>query len=63
MRHQVKRVSLLDLKVCLENGSITTDLHTKSTDCHQYFDCIFQHPDHIEKFHHLQSNVKKFQNL
>ena len=31
-----KRVSFLDLNVNLENGSVTTDLHTTSTDCHQY---------------------------
>ena len=29
-----KRVTFLDLNVSLENGSVTTDLHTKSTDCH-----------------------------
>ena len=27
-----KRVAFLDLNVSLENGSVTTDLHTKSTD-------------------------------
>ena len=30
-----KRVAFLDLNVSLENGSVTTDLHSKSTDCHQ----------------------------
>ena len=29
-----KRVGFLDLNVSLENGSITTDLHNKSTNCH-----------------------------
>ena len=32
----------------LENGSVTTDLHTESTDCHQYLHCSFSHPDHIK---------------
>ena len=31
-----KRVAFLDLNFSLENGSVTTDLHSKSTDCHQY---------------------------
>ena len=31
-----KRVVFLYLNVSLENGSITTDLHTKTIDCHQY---------------------------
>ena len=31
-----KIVAFLDLNVSLENGLVTTDLHTKSTDCHQY---------------------------
>ena len=30
-----KRIAFSDLNFSLENGSITTDLHTKSTDCHQ----------------------------
>ena len=30
-----KRVAFLDANVCLENGSITTDVHTTSTDFHQ----------------------------
>ena len=43
-----KRVAFLDLNVDLENGSVTTDLHTKSTNCHQYLHCSFSHPDHIK---------------
>ena len=31
-----KKVAFLDLNVSLENGYITTDLYSKSTDCHQY---------------------------
>ena len=43
-----KRVAFLDLNVSLENGSITTDLHTKSTNCHQYLHCSSSHTDHIK---------------
>ena len=43
-----KSVAFLDLNVSLENGSVTTDLHTKSTDCHQYLHCSSSHPDHIK---------------
>ena len=46
--HPKKRVAFLDLRASLENGSITTDLHIKSTNCHQYFHCSFSHPDHIK---------------
>ena len=43
-----KRVTFLDLNVSLQNGSITIDLHNKSTDCHQYLHCSFSHPYHIK---------------
>ena len=43
-----KRVAFLDLNVSLKNVSITTDLYTKSTDCHQYLHCSTSHPDHIK---------------
>ena len=42
-----KRVAFLDLNVSLENGSVITDLHTKSTDCHQYLHCSTSHLDHL----------------
>ena len=45
-----KRVAFLDLNVSLENDSVTTDLHTKSTDCHRYLHCSSSHPDHIKNF-------------
>ena len=48
-----KRVAFLGLNVSLENGSVTTDLHIKSTDCHQHLHCSSSHPDHIKKLHHL----------
>ena len=43
-----KSVAFLDLDVSQENGSVTTDLHTKSTDCHQYLHRSPSHPDHIK---------------
>ena len=45
-----KRVAFLDLNVSLENGSITTDLHTKRTDCNQYLHCSSSRSDHIKNF-------------
>ena len=45
-----KRVSFLDLNVSLKIGLVTTDLRTKSTDCHQYLHCSSSHPDHIKNF-------------
>ena len=41
-----RKVAFLDLNVSLENGCITTDLYTKSTDCHQYLHCSSAHPVH-----------------
>ena len=43
-----KKVAFLDLNVSLENGCITTDLYTKSTDYYQYLHCSSAHPDHIK---------------
>ena len=43
-----KRIAFLDLNVSLENGSVTTDLHTKSTDCHQNLHCSSSHPNHTK---------------
>ena len=43
-----KRVEFLDFNVSLENRSVTTDLRTKSTDCHQYLHCSSSHPHHIK---------------
>ena len=41
-----KKVAFLDINVSLENGYVTTDLYTKSTDCHQYLHCSSAHPHH-----------------
>ena len=43
-----KKVAFLDLNVSLENRSVTIDLHTKITDCHQYLHCSSSHPHHIK---------------
>ena len=43
-----KKVAFLDHNVSFENGCITTDLHNKSTDCHQYLHCSSAHPDHLK---------------
>ena len=43
-----KRLAILDLDVSLGNGSITTDLHTKSTDYYQYLHCSLSHSEHIK---------------
>ena len=42
--------AVLALNVIFENGSITTDLHTKSTDCNQYLLCSLSQPDHMKTF-------------
>ena len=48
MRFIEKKVAFLDLHVSIENGSVTTDLHTKNADCHQYLNLSFLHPDHTK---------------
>ena len=42
--------AVLALNVIFENGSITTDLHTKSTDCNQYLLCSLSQPNHMKTF-------------
>ena len=44
-----KRVAFLDLNVSPENSSITTDLHTKSTDCHNCSSIAVLHIKIIQK--------------
>ena len=39
-------ISFLDLKMSLSRGQLTTDLHTKSTDKHQYLPYTSAHPGH-----------------
>ena len=42
------RVSFLDTTVTLTNGILSTDLHTKSTDTHQYLHASSCHPQHCK---------------
>ena len=41
-----KDISFLDLKVSLTKGKLSTDLHIKATDCHQYLHYSSGHPEH-----------------
>ena len=41
-------IPLLDLKVSLSNGYLSTDLHIKSTDRHQFLHYTSSHPDHTK---------------
>ena len=41
-------IPFLDLKVSLSNGDISTDLHIKSTDRHQFLHYTSFHPDHTK---------------
>ena len=40
---------VLDLKVSLSNGDLSTDLHIKSTDRQQFLHYISSHPDHTKR--------------
>ena len=42
-------IPFLDLKVSLSNGDLSTDLHIKSTDRHQFLHCTSSHPDHTKR--------------
>ena len=42
-------ISFLDLKVSLSNGDLSTDLHIKSTDRHQFLHYISSHPNHTKR--------------
>ena len=44
-----KSVTFLDLNFNLSNGSITTDLHIKSTDRHLHLHFSSAHPDHTKR--------------
>ena len=43
-------MEFLYLNVSVQNGCITTDFYTKSTDCHQYLNCSSAHLDHLKCF-------------
>ena len=42
------KINFLDVTVLLHNNNITTDLHIKSTDTHQYLLSSSCHPNHIK---------------
>ena len=45
----IKNTSFLDLKVSLCDGKLTTDLHVKPTDRHQYLHYTLAHPNHTKQ--------------
>ena len=51
LTHEFNKESIpfLDLKVSLSGGQLTTDLHIKSTDKHQYLHYTSAHPDHTKR--------------
>ena len=44
-----ENIPFLDLKVSLSGRQLTTDLHIKSTDKHQYLHYTSAHPDHTKR--------------
>ena len=50
-RYESSKTSIpfLDLKVSLSNGYLSTDLHIKSTDRHQFLQYTSSHPDHTKR--------------
>ena len=44
-----KEIAFLDCKVNLFENKLTTDLHVKPTDTHQYLDYTSSHPEHTKK--------------
>ena len=44
-----KHISFLDLKVSLGDGKLTTDLHVKPTNRHQYLHYTSAHPNHTKR--------------
>jgi hypothetical protein len=43
-----QRISFLDVSVRLDNGSFCTDVYSKPTDAHQYFNFKSCHPPHVK---------------
>ena len=44
-----ENIKFLDLKVSLSGNKLTADLHTKSTDKHQYLHYTSAHPSHTKR--------------
>ena len=42
-------ISILDLKVSLTKGKLSTDWHIKATDCHQHLHYSSGHPEHTKR--------------
>ena len=47
--YNVENIPFLDLKMGLKDGKITTDLHVKPTDRHQYLHFSSAHPNHTKR--------------
>ena len=47
--YSVENIPFHDLKVALNDGKITTDLHVKPTDRHQYLHFSSAHPKHTKR--------------
>ena len=47
--YESSKTSILDLKVSLSNGDLSTDLHIKSTDKQQFLRYTSYHPDHTKR--------------
>ena len=43
-------IPFLDLKMSLSNRNLSTDLHIRSTDRHQFLHYTSSHPDHTKSF-------------
>ena len=43
-----ENITFLDLNVCLSGNKLTTELHTKSADKHQYLRYVSTHPAHTK---------------
>ena len=46
--YSAENIPILDLNVGLKDGKITTNLHVKPTDCHQYLHLPSAHPNHTK---------------
>ena len=44
-----EKIWFLDLSVSLCNWNLYTDLHSQTTDCHQYFEYTTSHLEHTKK--------------
>ena len=47
--YSAENIPFLDLKLGLKDGKVTTDLHVKRTDLHQYLHFSSAHPNHTKR--------------